>query len=222
MPPLEPAGTLPEPLRALANLGVRHEYPPNAFLLSTGDESTSVLVLEAGLLRLQRTTAVGRRILMDLVSPGRLVGELGVLGLESRSVSVVTVEPSTVWTVPGPAFIERYRADHDLANLVTQRMADTIRTLNDLLVQAAGGNATERIAGRLMELLLRSDDSPKEPVDLPLPISQEELGQWAGLSREATAKALRDLRRRGVISTGRKLVTIHDLAALEIEATHST
>ena len=67
-------------------------------------------------------------------------------------------------------------------------------------------NATARA------IYVASDDNGGTRVDLPL--SQEELASWIGASREATVKALRTLREIGAITTGRRVVTIVDRAAL--------
>lgn len=64
-------------------------------------------------------------------------------------------------------------------------------------------------------MLIELAEAPTRlPIDLNLPITQEELGQWAGLSREGVGKGLSELRSTGVIETGRRRVRILDLATL--------
>lgn len=85
-------------------------------------------------------------------------------------------------------------------------------------------DAPHRIATRLLRLveieqaLARCKVQPDGSADLRLPISQEELGQWSGLSREGAVKGLGTLRSIGLIETGRKRVHITSLARLERHA----
>ena len=51
-------------------------------------------------------------------------------------------------------------------------------------------------------------------MSIALPVSQQELGEWAGLSRAGAVKALRSLRERNLIETSRLAIVIKDLAGL--------
>jgi CRP-like cAMP-binding protein len=75
-------------------------------------------------------------------------------------------------------------------------------------------DTTSRVAQRLVELADRYGEPEKNSVRVGVPLTQEELAGWVGASREAVSKALRSLRARGWIETGRRTVIIHDLAAL--------
>ncbi|MCU1430746.1 MAG: cyclic nucleotide-binding protein, partial [Actinomycetia bacterium] len=67
---------------------------------------------------------------------------------------------------------------------------------------------------RLEELVADHGEATDDGVRIALPLTQEELAGWVGASRESVARALRTLRDRGVISTGRRRVVVHDGAAL--------
>ena len=66
----------------------------------------------------------------------------------------------------------------------------------------------------MVDLRLRLQGSPDGVLRIRLPLSQEELAGWAGASREAVVKALRKLRARGWIETGRREIRVLDLPAL--------
>jgi CRP/FNR family cyclic AMP-dependent transcriptional regulator len=70
------------------------------------------------------------------------------------------------------------------------------------------------VARRLIELAERFGEPADGGVLITLPISQEELASWAGASREATSKALRDLRELGCVETRRRNITVRDVDAL--------
>lgn len=197
------------PVERLTKVGTYRRYPAQSYLFLEGDDSSSVFVVESGLVRIGRTTPQGRRILIELASEGTMFGELGVLGGTSRSATAVTLESSLVLVVPGDVFLEAHAHDHELALYVTRALISRMYSLTDQLIQASGRSAIGRVSARLVELVARLGDGARAgPIELKLTISQEELGQWAGLSREGTAKALRELREREVIETGRNRVTV--------------
>jgi len=104
---------------------------------------------------------------------------------------------------------------------VTQRLAQRIRALSTQFLETSTMDAPARIAARLVRLveieqtLGRLDPDAGGAIDLKLMISQEELGQWAGLGREGAVKGLRTLRSIGLIETGRMWVRINDMQALK-------
>ena len=71
-----------------------------------------------------------------------------------------------------------------------------------------------RVAGRLVELADRFGEAVPDGVRISVPLSQDELAGWVGASREAVAKALRVLRDRGLVTTGRRTMTVLDLDGL--------
>ncbi len=202
-----------ETLATLRQAGTLQHFPSRAWVLATGADSGNVLFIESGLLRVERPTSSGRTVLLELAAEGSTVGELGAITGAPRSASVITIEPSSVLSVGVSAFDElMLRAD--FSRYIAQTLAERIIALTGQLIEASDRSATARVAARLVELLGRSDQRDAPTPVLQLPISQQELGQWAGLSREGTAKALRELRESGTIRTGRLEITIEDPAAL--------
>jgi CRP-like cAMP-binding protein len=197
-------------LSIMRTLGTARDFPGGSFLFFEGDESRSVLLVESGLVRVERTSADGRTALLDLVATDGIVGELGVIDNSCRSATAVTMEVSRIRTIPAEQFNQVLNSNSDFQTAILRRVITRMRQLTDQFVAVANRNGTERIADRLMELLLRSGDKPSPGMVLRMPITQVELGQWAGLSREGTTKALGELRDNGLITTGRKSVVVND------------
>ena len=193
---------------ALRTKGTVREFPSGSYLFFEGDGSGSVLLIESGLVRIERSTADGRTALLDLAVEGNLVGELGVIDEQPRSATAVTIEPSRIRSVDAEDFRRTVAADPEIASALLHRVVHRLRKLTDQFVNVANRSGTERVADRLIELLDRSGEPSNPGVVLHMPITQAELGQWAGLSREGTTNALADLRKSGIISTGRRTIVI--------------
>lgn len=183
-----------------------------------GHDSTSVLFVESGLLRIERPTTNGRTVLLELAGTGASIGELGVITGETRSANVITAEPSDVLSLRTADFLSMLDELPDFNRYILSSLSDRIVALTSQLIEASERSAMGRVAARLVELLDRSDVTDTPMPSLALPISQAELGQWAGLSREGTAKALRELRNSNVVETGRMRITILDPEALRVLA----
>jgi CRP-like cAMP-binding protein len=101
-----------------------------------------------------------------------------------------------------------------LMRLIVGRLRDADRKR----VEYGAYDTTGRVATRLVELAERYGEPVDGGVRVALPLSQDELAGWTGASREAVSKALRTLRDRGLIETGRLRVVVHDLEELRRHA----
>jgi CRP-like cAMP-binding protein len=84
--------------------------------------------------------------------------------------------------------------------------------------QFAGSDTLGRVAARILELAERYGQTTGTKVAVELPISQEELGAWAGASRAGVAHALQTMRDLGWIHTERRRMVVRDLEALRTRA----
>lgn len=201
--------------------GIQRRYPARSYLFHEFDEASSVFLVERGLLRVDHTTRSGRRVLLDLASRGEFIGDLAAIDHQPRSATVSTVDEAQVICVTGSDFRALLRDEPSLSSAVLVRVIRRFRSLSNQLVEATSLSASARVAARLVRLIEITEAGPTDgaPFDLKLPITQEELGQWAGLSREGTVKGMGELRREGFIETGRRRVRVLDLEGLRSEAT---
>ena len=177
------------------------------------------------MLKVLKSTPDGRELIIGLRGPGQFLGEMGVVGDVERAASVVALVDSdlTVWT--RAAFLDLLDRQPDLAIGLLEFVSGRLRRLLGKLVEFATADATTRVASHLLghvpdRALMDAHRSLRqfgmhEPIRVDLPYSQEELAAAAGLARESVVKALAKMRRAGLLSTGRKRVTILDLEALQ-------
>lgn len=220
-------GLDPTTANELRTAGPQRSYPPRSFLFHERDRSSTVLLVESGLLRVDRTTPGGRVVLLELAGAGSLVGDFGVIDNAPRSATASTVTASTVRHIPAPVFRDLLREKPSIQDAVLKRLTSRLRELSNQFYESSIMDAPSRVAARLLRLvdieqsLGRSMPAANGLIELRLPINQEELGQWSGLSREGATKGLKTLRSVGLIETGRMRVQILDLAGLSEQATAS-
>lgn len=204
----------------LADLGDVRTYRPRSFIFHHGDPGGSVLLVETGVVRIDRTTASGKVVLINLMAAGEIFGELSAIDNTARSASAATVTEARVRRVQASEFRDLLHRRSDLQAALLESVTSRLRSLTTQFVENSSLDAPALMAAGLLRLveieqeLGRCAVEADGAVELRLIITQEELGQWSGLSREGAVKGLASLRSIGLIDTGRKRVTIHDLSRL--------
>ncbi len=99
----------PDTAARLVSAGTRRRYPEKTYLFHEGDEPNGVFLVEAGMLRVDRTLSTGRRVLLTLATPGDVVGELSVIDGAPRSATAATVSESRVLVVRPADFSDLLR-----------------------------------------------------------------------------------------------------------------
>lgn len=203
---------------ALAARGRHRRWPAGSSLFLEGDRSSTVVVVVSGRVKVFSITEQGEEVLLAVRGPGALLGELSAVDGSPRAATVAALEPVVALVVPGPDF-EAFLSTHPgaamaLLRLVTSRLRDADRKR----VEFGAFDIASRVAGRLVELADRFGEPAPDGVRIPVPLSQDELAGWVGASREAVAKALRVLRDRGLVTTGRRTMTVLDLDGLRRRA----
>jgi CRP/FNR family transcriptional regulator, cyclic AMP receptor protein len=174
-----------------------------------------LLLLLEGTAKRATITPRGQPIITQILGPGQAAGLLPVLGHPSTDGTVEALAPCSALAFEG----------YDV-----RRIADEVPTFARGLLQAvalelaevrleqgrlAGDAARQRVIERLVELRDRFGVDRGDHLDIPVPLTQDDLAAWAFVSRESTARVLHDLRARGIVRTARRHFQIEDPTALE-------
>lgn len=192
---------------------------PGETVFSEGDRSTTVYIVESGLLKVCKVGVDGKTSILALRRSGALVGEQATIDLHPRLASVVALTATELTAVPAEWFLDALETCPDLSMMLLHQFSARLRETSTHMLEYATADAPSRVASRLVALipddqLQQLEEAPAVPVRLKLPLSQAELAEWCGVSRETIVKALRELRTAGLIETARKTVTILDFDAL--------
>ncbi|WP_214413330.1 Crp/Fnr family transcriptional regulator [Sphaerisporangium fuscum] len=200
----------------LFGCGRRRRWERGATVMTEGDASDWVLVLTSGRVKVSSHTASGTEVVLAVRGPGALLGEMSFISGEPRSGTVTALEAVEALVVRDfPGFLNTHGR---VAVLLLRLVVDRLRDSDRKRVEYGAFDTAGRVATRLVELAERFGETNGGTVRVVLPLSQDELAGWTGASREAVSKALRSLRDRGLIETGRRRVTIYDLDGLRRRA----
>jgi CRP/FNR family transcriptional regulator, cyclic AMP receptor protein len=199
----------------LRSRAVTRHFARGATIMHQGEEAGRVLVIERGRAKVTSITENGDEIVLAFRAPGDVLGELSALGGERRVATVRALEELDALAVAARDFDAFLEAQPRVALVILRVVIARLRDADRQQVEFAAYHTLGRVARRLVELAERFGEQNDHGVLITLPISQEELASWAGASREATSKALHDLRELGTVETRRRNITVCDVEALK-------
>ena len=149
----------------------------------------------------------GRQVLLELRGAGELVGELNAIDGGQRSATLRVIEAGVVWVLGSAELMQLARTDGDVAAALLVTLSAKVRESAARHLELGTTEALPpRVARRVAELAqLRGGG--REVVS---PLSQQELADWAGVSRDGVVRSLTWLRQAGVVETGRRRFVILD------------
>lgn len=208
----------PDEVADLERRARRRRWPRGAILIHEGERSDWVLVLLSGRAKVSSFSRDGSEVVLAVRGPGALLGELAALDPRPRSATISALEALDALVLAPEEFRTFLQSNGRVAFLLLRMLTRRLRDADRKRIEFGTYDTTGRVAQRLVELAARFGVQDDAGVRITLPLSQEELAGWTGASREAVSKALRVLRDRGWITTGRRAITVLDLDALRRRA----
>lgn len=197
---------------ALRAQGSRVQFPAEQTIFREGQPSRSVLVIEQGHVKVTQRAADGTEVILAIRGPGEVMGDEGVLMGEDRSATVTTITEVTGVDIAADTLLSFIEKEHLWP--VMYKAAVWRRRQSDQQAILARLGVKSRLARWLLELAAEFGQPEGNDCILSVPISQIDLANRIGASRDAVAIALRQLREEGLVSTGRRQLTLHSLDGL--------
>ena len=196
-----------EELERISRVSVARNFPAGVRVFHEGDHSDACYLVRKGDLRVTREHPDGRAIALATLGPGDLFGELAMLDGEARSASVETLTDSELLALPA-ADVRRLLADHPeisvkLIGALTKRLRET----NERVARQSFQTVPSRVAGVLTQLIA-DENATAGRQGITICMTQTDLAQLAGTSRESVSRFLAILERAGVVRVGRGRVTV--------------
>ncbi|NUZ05958.1 cyclic nucleotide-binding domain-containing protein [Piscinibacter koreensis] len=202
-PPVTPAVLGDELLREIAGQGGVRHFPANAVLINEGDASDSLYILLSGRVKVYSTSAEGKEIVITAHGAGEYVGELALDG-GLRSASVMTLEPTTCSVVTAGNLRRFIDAHPDFAHHLILKLIRRVRQATDSVKSLA----LQDVYGRVVQFLYQESTEVDGVRTLNEPLTQQQIAERVGSSREMVSRILKDLRAGGYVSQTRGRLTI--------------
>jgi len=193
-----------EELRALSGEGVVKAFPKQAVIVNEGDETDSLYVILSGRVKVFLSDEAGKEIVLGTQGPGEYFGEM-VLDGGPRSASVMTLEPSRFAIVPKQKFREFLLSHPDFSVHLIEKLIRRTRVLTDSVKSLALMDVYGRVARLLLELA--REEGGKLVIDEKL--TQQDIANRVGASREMISKIFKDLSSGGYITVENRRIVVN-------------
>jgi CRP/FNR family transcriptional regulator, cyclic AMP receptor protein len=197
---------------ALLSAGMPVQFDDDAILVLQGDVGDGLYVLTGGMVKVTVAAETGIQTTLAVRSRGDLIGEFAVLDGMPRTATaraVGAVGAIRISRAKFAAFGQRYPAA--LAT-ITRSLVAKMRAATERHAAERTWGARERLAQVIYELAAGYGESADDgAVLIPLPLTQMELGELAGVAVSTTERVLGELRKEGAIATGYREIAVRDM-----------
>ena len=204
---------------AFASLAVERRYKKGVAIIRQGDP-TAVHLIVQGWVKVTSTRLSGHELVLSLRGPGELLGHYEAVRGQAQpaDASIVALEPTVTLSVAADRFVE-FLLTHPAACLLELRTVVTeVVSSGHLRVDSVLVSSGQRLAATLVDLAVRHGRTTAQGIEIAIALSQDEMAGMIGASRDSVSRALTSMRSRGLVETGRRLITVRDLKGLRAAA----
>ncbi len=174
-------------------------------LFRKGDTGTKLYAVCAGAIRISCTSEEGNDVILNLISPGDIFGEISFLDRGPRTADAVVIEDSEVMEIERQDFSQLIREYPEVSMRLIEILCSRLRRTSEQVEDIVFLNLPHRLAKVLLHLYQRSSFN-EAPIKLH--ITQHEISEMIGASRESTNKQLREWERRKWLRLERSCIVI--------------
>jgi CRP/FNR family cyclic AMP-dependent transcriptional regulator len=205
----------PAIVEALEQEAITTTYPTGAVLFAEGQAARGVFIVRRGRVKLSICGSDGRTLILRMVETGCPLGVASVVSGRQYEATAETQEPSEISFLRQCDLLRLMRLHGELALWVTQHIsqdyAATCREIRDLILS---DSASEKLARLLVGWLDQNTES-RNPSQMKMSLTHEEIGQMIGTSRETVSRLLAGFKKQHLIQQNGATLVIPNRVALE-------
>ena len=189
-------------------------YARRTVLFRKGDPGANMMVVLRGRVKVCTHSEDGKELVLNLFSPGEVFGEIALLDGADRTADAVALDDCELLVLERRDFIPFLRSHPDAALKLLEVLCQKLRQTSQLLEEALFLEGPSRLAKRLVHLAEAFGRPVADGIRIELQLSQQQLGNMVGMSRESMNKHLRQWREADLIRIRDGHYVVTDLEAL--------
>lgn len=193
-------------LESIERLAIRREYARDQHVFRQGERANALYGVSSGKVLIAANGPEGRQVSLNIMEPGDVFGEIALLDDGPRTANARVMVPSQLIVIQRRDFHTLLRQQPSVSLALLQLMCRRLRWTSDLIEESTLHSVRARIARRLVTLARVDGQSVSGGVELR--ISQAELAQFLGVSRQVVNQHLQDWQRAGLVRLGRSRITL--------------
>lgn len=193
-------------IEILCGHAITKTFSKNTIIINEGDESDSLYVILSGTVKIFLSDEEGKEIILNTQGPNEYFGELALIDDAPRSASVMTLDDCKVSIILKRDFEEYISKNPEICFRLIRGLTKRLRRLTDNVKSLALMDVYGRVARTLIEL---SEDLDGKKI-VQQKLTQRDIANMVGASREMVSRILRDLSTGGYITVEKKHITINE------------
>ena len=183
-------------------------------LFAEGEPGERLYVITEGKIKLGRSAADGRENLLAILGQGEMFGELSLFDPGPRTATATAVTDATLFELGHDDLQPWLTGRPEVAAHLLGALARRLRRTNEAMADLIFSDVPGRVAKQLLDLARKFGVETPDGLRVTHDLTQEELAQLVGASRETVNKALADFASRGFLRLEARAVVILDLERL--------
>jgi CRP-like cAMP-binding protein len=191
------------------------QFDANQILFQKADPGDCLYAVISGRVGITTESEGGKAILLNMMKPGDVLGEIALLDGKPRTANAVALEDSQLLRIDRADFMPFLERHPQVAIRLMGVLCDRLRWTSDIIEDTIFLDIPHRLAKRLVTLGSQYGRSTEKGLLIDIRLSQESLGQMLGSTRESINKGLKLLEQKGLIETTGGYIRVVDEDALE-------
>ena len=202
----------PEAFEQLCRYAKHTTLKRGTTIFSKGDPGTSVIAVISGTVKISISSPDGRNAILNLIGPGEVFGEMSVLSGQPRSADGTANTNCELFVIDRREFLPFVRSQPSLAMKFIELLCERVRSTSDQVEQVILRDLPGRLASALLRL---SEKHNSERQGRTIAITQQELSEMVGMTRESINKQLRAWANRGWVRLEHGAIVVLGAAELK-------
>ncbi len=190
-------------------------YPAGREIFAKGSAGQSMMAVLRGTVKMSSVSPEGKEIVFNIMHPGDCFGEIALLDGEERSADAIAMTNCELLVLNRRDFMPILETRADICLILLRILCQRVRQTSEQVEDVLFRHLESRIAKALLHLAESADLHGVRGLSIDLHLSQRELGNIAGGSRESVNKHLQSWHKAGLIELGKGSIMIRDVSAIE-------
>lgn len=183
-----------------------------------GEPGSQMYLIVSGRVKGTTLSEDGKEVVFDIMDAGEVFGEISMLDGKERTATITTMEKCRFLVLERRDFLPFLESNPKVAIHLLSVISDRLRATDELLEDTLFRNLPARLSKKLLSLANDYGVDEENGVRINLKLSQQEIGQLVGTSRESVNKQIRMWERTGLISVEQRYITLHRIDELSLFA----
>ena len=200
-----------EELEALSDVTFTRTFDRDNVIILAEEEGDTLFIIKKGQVKVSIVSEEGREVILSLLGPNSVFGELSLLDGKPRSANVIATEETDLLILRRSDFLELIYKTPQIATALLAELASRLRKTDRQIEGLALLDVTSRISETLLQLASDQGRESTDGVVIENRPTHQKMANMSGTTRETVSRVLKRLESEGYIACcGRKITILHE------------